>query len=139
MAIQPTTTATAAAATDATRKSDAAGNQILGKDDFLKLMVAQMKNQDPMNPSDDKDNIAQMAQFSSLEQITNLATATQKLADSMQMTQTLGLIGHTVSYTNADGTPLTGTVSAVDVVGGTPSLTVGDATDVDPSLVTSVR
>ena len=45
-----------------------------------------------------------MAQFSSLEQITNLATATQKLADSMQMTQTLGLIGHTVSYTNADGT-----------------------------------
>jgi len=139
MAIQPTTTATAATATDATRKSDAAGNQILGKDDFLKLMVAQMKNQDPMNPSDDKDNIAQMAQFSSLEQITNLATATQKLADSMQMTQTLGLIGHTVSYTNADGTPLTGTVSAVDVAGGTPSLTVGDATDVDPSLVTSVR
>ena len=102
-------------------------------------MVAQMKNQDPMNPSDDKDNIAQMAQFSSLEQITNLATATQKLADSMQMTQTLGLIGHTVSYTNADGTPLSGTVSAVDVAGGTPSLTVGDATDVDPSLVTSVR
>jgi len=50
-----------------------------------------------------------------------------------------GLIGHTVSYTNADGTPLTGTVSAVDVAGGTPSLTVGDATDVDPSLVTSVR
>ena len=139
MAIQPTTTATAATATDATRKSDAAGNQILGKDDFLKLMVAQMKNQDPMNPSDDKDNIAQMAQFSSLEQITNLATATQKLADSMQMTQTLGLIGHTVSYTNADGTPLSGTVSAVDVAGGTPSLTVGDATDVDPSLVTSVR
>jgi len=139
MAIQPTTTATAATATDTTKKSDAAGNQILGKDDFLKLMVAQMKNQDPMNPSDDKDNIAQMAQFSSLEQITNLATATQKLADSMQMTQTLGLIGHTVSYANADGTPLTGTVSAVDVVGGTPSLTVGDATDVDPSLVTSVR
>jgi len=139
MAIQPTTTATAATATDTTRKSDAAGNQILGKDDFLKLMVAQMKNQDPMNPSDDKDNIAQMAQFSSLEQITNLATATQKLADSMQMTQTLGLIGHTVSYTNADGTPLSGTVSAVDVAGGTPSLTVGDATDVDPSLVTSVR
>ena len=44
-------------------------------------MVAQMKNQDPMNPADDKDNIAQMAQFSSLEQITNLATATQELAD----------------------------------------------------------
>ncbi len=138
MAIQSTTNTTAATATD-TRSATAAANQTLGKDDFLKLMVAQMKNQDPMNPADDKDNIAQMAQFSSLEQITNLATATQKLADSMQMTQTLGLIGHTVSYKAADGTMTSGTVSAVDVAGGTPSLTVGDQTDVDPTVVTSVR
>ena len=135
--IDPTTTTTNAIQTAANKaKLD---KNVLGKDDFLKLMVAQMKNQDPMNPSDDKDNIAQMAQFSSLEQITNLATATQKLADSMKMTQTLGLIGHTVSYTNADGTVASGTVSAVDVAGGTPSLTVGDAKDVDPTLVTSVR
>ena len=138
MAIDPTTgtsTTAATTATSSTKKAD----QVLGKDDFLKLMVAQMKNQDPMNPSDDKDNIAQMAQFSSLEQITNLATATQKLADSMQMTQTLGLIGHTVSYKAADGTMTSGTVSAVDVAGGTPSLTVGDDKDVDPTVVTSVR
>ena len=139
MAIDPTTTATTTDPTLAAANKAKADKNVLGKDDFLKLMVAQMKNQDPMNPSDDKDNIAQMAQFSSLEQITNLATATQKLADSMQMTQTLGLIGHTVSYTNADGTALSGTVSAVDVAGGTPSLTVGDTKDVDPSLVTSVR
>jgi flagellar basal-body rod modification protein FlgD len=140
MAIDPTTAATTATTTTtSTKKTDAGGNQVLGKDDFLKLMVAQMKNQDPMNPADDKDNIAQMAQFSSLEQITNLATATQKLADSMQMTQTLGLIGHTVSYKAADGTMTSGTVSAVDVAGGTPSLTVGDQKDVDPTVVTSVR
>jgi flagellar basal-body rod modification protein FlgD len=141
MAIDPTTgstTTSAVTATSATTKK-AADPNILGKDDFLKLMVAQMKNQDPMNPADDKDNIAQMAQFSSLEQITNLATATQKLADSMQMTQTLGLIGHTVSYKAADGTMTSGTVSAVDVAGGTPSLTVGDQKDVDPTVVTSVR
>src|SRR4051794_7040282 len=137
---RPTTTTTTAtdAATAAANKAKADKN-VLGKDDFLKLMVAQMKNQDPMNPSDDKDNIAQMAQFSSLEQITNLATATQKLADSMQTTQTLGLIGHTVSYKGADGALTTGTVSQVDVAGGTPSLTVGDQKDVDPSVVTSVR
>src|SRR3954465_7887117 len=137
MAIDPTTGTTTTAATTASSSKKA--DQILGKDDFLKLMVAQMKNQDPMNPSDDKDNIAQMAQFSSLEQITNLATATQKLADSMQTTQTLGLIGHTVSYKGADGTLTTGTVSQVDVAGGTPSLTVGDQKDVDPTVVTSVR
>jgi flagellar basal-body rod modification protein FlgD len=141
MAIDPTTTTTdaAAAAAAAAANKAKADKNALGKDDFLKLMVAQMKNQDPMNPSDDKDNIAQMAQFSSLEQITNLATATQKLADSMQMTQTLGLIGHTVSYKAADGTMTSGTVSAVDVAGGTPSLTVGDQKDVDPTVVTSVR
>src|SRR4051812_44387066 len=137
MAIDPTTGTTTTAATTASSSKKA--DQVLGKDDFLKLMVAQMKNQDPMNPSDDKDNIAQMAQFSSLEQITNLASATQKLADSMQMTQTLGLIGHTVSYKAADGTMTSGTVSAVDVAGGAPSLTVGDVKDVDPTVVTSVR
>jgi flagellar basal-body rod modification protein FlgD len=140
MAINPTTATTTAATTAATATSSTKkADQVLGKDDFLKLMVAQMKNQDPMNPSDDKDNIAQMAQFSSLEQITNLATATQQLADSMRTTQTLGLIGHTVSYQAADGTLTSGTVSAVDVAGGKPSLTVGDAKDVDPSAVTSVR
>jgi flagellar basal-body rod modification protein FlgD len=139
MAINPTTATTTAATTAGTASSTKKADQALGKDDFLKLMVAQMKNQDPMNPSDDKDNIAQMAQFSSLEQITNLATATQQLADSMQTTQTLGLIGHTVSYQAADGTLTSGTVSAVDVAGGKPSLTVGDAKDVDPSAVTSVR
>jgi flagellar basal-body rod modification protein FlgD len=143
MAINPTTSTTSTTATSAAaaaNKAKAKADQnVLGKDDFLKLMVAQMKNQDPMNPADDKDNIAQMAQFSSLEQITNLATATQKLADSMQMTQTLGLIGHTVTYTAADGTLTSGQVSAVDVAGGTPSLTVGDAKDIDPSAVSSVR
>jgi flagellar basal-body rod modification protein FlgD len=139
MAIDPTTGTTTAATTATTASSTKKADQVLGKDDFLKLMVAQMKNQDPMSPADDKDNIAQMAQFSSLEQITNLATATQQLADSMQTTQTLGLIGHTVSYQAADGTLTSGTVSQVDVAGGKPSLTVGDAKDVDPSSVTSVR
>jgi flagellar basal-body rod modification protein FlgD len=141
MATSPITSTTTSTATDAAAAANKAkaDKNILGKDDFLKLMVAQMKNQDPMNPSDDKDNIAQMAQFSSLEQITNLATATQKLADSMQMTQTLGLIGHTVTYKAADGTLTTGTVSGVDVAGGSPSLTVGDQKDVDPTVVTSVR
>ena len=141
MAIDPTTTATTTTDRGTPQTRPTADKNVLGKDDFLKLMVAQMKNQDPMNPADDKDNIAQMAQFSSLEQITNLATATQKLADSMQMTQTLGLIGHTVTYTNADGTP---TAPARSPRSTSPAarraLTVGDARRTSTrAVVTSVR
>src|SRR3954463_7697919 len=110
MAIDPTTSTTSTTAADAaaTANKARADKNVLGKDDFLKLMVAQMKNQDPMNPADDKDNIAQMAQFSSLEQITNLANATQDLADRMSLTQNVGLIGHNVTYAGANGTTVTG-------------------------------
>jgi flagellar basal-body rod modification protein FlgD len=141
MAIDPTTTATTATtATATTKKTDASGNQILGKDDFLKLMVAQLKNQDPMNPADDKDNIAQMAQFSSLEQITNLASATQELATRMSVTQNIGLLGHDVTYTKADGSTATGTVDGLDLTAdGTAKLSVAGQAGIDPTTVTSVR
>jgi flagellar basal-body rod modification protein FlgD len=129
-------TATTTTATSSTKKAD----QVLGKDDFLKLMVAQMKNQDPMNPSDDKDNIAQMAQFSSLEQITNLATATQDLANKMSLTQNIGLLGHTVTYTGTDGTAVTGAVDGMNLdQNGAATLSIAGQTGVDPTSITSVR
>jgi|SRR5919107_4671476 flagellar basal-body rod modification protein FlgD len=134
--ITSTTATTATTATSSTKKAD----QVLGKDDFLKLMVAQMKNQDPMNPADDKDNIAQMAQFSSLEQITNLATATQDLANKMSLTQNIGLLGHTVTYTGTDGTAVSGTVDGMNLdKDGAATLSVAGQTGVDPTSITSVR
>jgi flagellar basal-body rod modification protein FlgD len=139
MAIDPTTSTTATAATTAstTKKAD---ENVLGKDDFLKLMVAQMKNQDPMNPSDDKDNIAQMAQFSSLEQITNLANATQELANRMSLTQNVGLLGHNVTYTSFDGTSVSGQVDGLNLGSdGTATLSVAGNAGIDPDSVTSVR
>jgi flagellar basal-body rod modification protein FlgD len=141
MAIDPTTGAatTATTGTTSTKKTDASGNQILGKDDFLKLMVAQMKNQDPMNPADDKDNIAQMAQFSSLEQITNLATAVQDLSHRMSLTQNVGLLGHDVTYTKADGTSGSGAVDGLQLKSdGSATLSVGGQAGIDPTTVTTV-
>ncbi len=102
-------------------------NAILGKDDFLKLLVTQLQHQDPMNPMDDKDFMGQMAQFSSLEQITNLVEATQQQAFSNQMSQAVGLIGHQVAWVAADGTNGSGTASKVSVSGGAIQITVGDS------------
>ena len=144
MAIDPTTTTTTTRAassftgTTTAKKTATAG--VLGKDDFLKLMVAQMKNQDPMNPADDKDNIAQMAQFSSLEQITNLANATQDLANRLSLTQNVGLLGHTVTYTGTDGIAVSGTVDGLNLTtDGKATLSVAGQTGVDPTAITSVR
>jgi len=77
---------------------------ILGKDDFLKLLITQLKYQDPMEPTDNKDFIAQMAQFSSLEQMANISAGFEKMAAVQEQSlreyavgQAVNLIGHTVS------------------------------------------
>jgi flagellar basal-body rod modification protein FlgD len=142
MPIQPTTTptTTATAATAATAPASAATKSVLGKDDFLKILVGQMKNQDPMSPSGDKEFIAQMAQFSMLEQITNLTKATEELTERTSMSQMVGLMGRTVTYEDAEGAPVTGTVDGVDVAaGGAPSISVAGHAGIDPTAVRQVR
>ncbi|MFA6026267.1 MAG: flagellar hook capping FlgD N-terminal domain-containing protein [Ignavibacteriaceae bacterium] len=83
------------------------GKSQLGKDDFLKLMMAQMKYQDPMNPMDGTAFSAQLAQFSSLEQLTNINTsltqsinANLMLAESVNNTMSATLIGKEVKLSN---------------------------------------
>ncbi|WP_088105096.1 flagellar hook assembly protein FlgD [Halalkalibacter urbisdiaboli] len=77
-------------------------NNILGKDDFLKILITQLQNQDPSNPMDDREFIAQMATFSSLEQMTNMNQSIQKFVN-FQMSQNLlqhsELIGKKVQWT----------------------------------------
>jgi flagellar basal-body rod modification protein FlgD len=63
------------------------GNSILGKDDFLKILMTQLQNQDPLNPMEDKDFIAQMATFSSLEQMTNLTKTMESFVESNSQSQ----------------------------------------------------
>lgn len=58
---------------------------VLGKDDFLKLMISQLKNQDPLNPMDGTQYAAQLAQFTSLEQLTNLNSNVSKSIDTNYM------------------------------------------------------
>jgi len=68
----------------------------LGKDDFMKILITQLTHQDPTEPMKDTEFIAQMAQFSTLEQITNMTQDFSKLAGILSTSQALGLLGRTV-------------------------------------------
>jgi flagellar basal-body rod modification protein FlgD len=119
-------------------KPKSASNGELGKDDFLKLFVAQLSHQDPMNPMNDQDMMGQMASFSQLEQITNMATANTQIANSLTSSSAVSLIGRTVTYADADDLTHTGTVEKVTVTDGKPSLTVAGVGGVDPATITQV-
>jgi flagellar basal-body rod modification protein FlgD len=113
--------------TTTTRKA----NDALGKDDFLKLLVAQLQNQDPLAPMSDTEFIAQMAQFSSLEQMQNMNTM-------MQTTKATSMIGSLVTWSNDKGEVLSGVVTGVQIVNGQPKLLIGD-TQIDVDKITSVE
>jgi flagellar basal-body rod modification protein FlgD len=106
-------------------------NGSLGKDQFLKLFVAQLQHQDPMNPMNDSEFMAQMASFSTLEQVTNLAMANER-------SSTIGLIGRTVTYTDQNNVTHTGVVEKVTTKDGKPLLTVDGTGNVDPATITQV-
>jgi flagellar basal-body rod modification protein FlgD len=128
----------AATGTNATQPK--AAGQTLGKDDFLKLLVSQLQHQDPMEPAKDTEFIGQMAQFSALEQESNTAESTGKMANQLTRAGALGLIGKTVTYADADGNSQTGTVTQVDIgEDGAATLTVGGKGGIDAGSVTQVK
>ena len=102
----------------------------LGKDDFLKLLVAQLQSQDPLNPMEDKEFISQMAQFTSLEQMKNVSNA-------VQITQATSYIGKQVTWDDEMGEQQTGIVKSVRIVSGEPKIVVGDQ-NIALAKVTSV-
>lgn len=76
-------------------------NNNLGKDEFLKILMVQLQNQDPLNPMEDKEFIAQMAQFTSLEQMTKMASSFEKFIEfqkSNTLSSYVGWIGKNVDY-----------------------------------------
>lgn len=86
--------------------------QSLGKDDFLKLLIAQLSNQDPTSPMENTQFIAQMAQFSSLEQMTNMNAEFSKLNTTLTSNSAMGTLGKTVDL-DLNGVTTTGVVTAI--------------------------
>lgn len=97
-------------------------NNQLGKDDFLKLLITQLSNQDPTNPMENTEFIAQMAQFSSLEQMTNMNESFAKMASMINSSQAANTIGKTVEI-NVGDTTVNGIVEAT-TMGQNPQVLV---------------
>src|SRR5574344_119026 len=77
-------------------------SQSLGKDDFLKLLITQLSNQDPTSPMENTEFISQMAQFSSLEQMTNMSTGFDRLSSMLTSNNAVNTIGKTVDLNIGD-------------------------------------
>lgn len=129
-------------------KSD---NGILGKDDFLKLLIAQLQNQDPLNPMEDKEFISQMATFSSLEQMTNMNQSIEKLVQVQTQTnlieysQLVGkeVIWHKVAEEDdqVDSSFIegNGVITSIQFTGETVKFTLDDGTELTPANISQIN
>jgi len=95
----------------------------LGLEDFMKILLTQLQYQDPLKPMDNQEFMAQIAQFTSLEQTQQLNDKLDQLITNQAALQSVGLIGRTVDISTSTG-QVTGTVSALSLQGDSPQITV---------------
>lgn len=128
-AVQPSSGANAAAS--------------LNQTEFLKLLLTQLQNQDPLKPVDNKDFVVQMAQFSALAQMGEINQNVADLLSFQSSNQAVALLGKRVDVRSADGSSRSGTVRNIDFSAGEPALTVEISTGVNINAtmgqVTAVR
>jgi flagellar basal-body rod modification protein FlgD len=114
----------------------------IGIQDFLKILTAQLNNQDPLKPVDNQEFVAQIAQFATLEQSRQLNEKIDNLLSVQSSVQSLTLLGRTVDA-NVNGFLITGKVTALDVTTGSPLLTVTTSSSIEsnisPSQVQNIR
>lgn len=129
------------------------GSSTLGKDDFLKLLITQLQHQDPTSPMQDKEFIAQMAQFSSLEQMTNMTSAMEKFVESQQQNKLISynqfvgkeITWHRLKYSEEDPNAVpeveegTGKVVSLQFKDDNVYFILEDGTKLEPSNVSQIN
>jgi flagellar basal-body rod modification protein FlgD len=115
----------------------------IGMQDFLKILLTQLTFQDPLKPMDNQEFMAQIAQFTSLEQTQQTNRKLDALLSTQASLQSVGLIGRTVDVSTTSGVA-TGTVQTIDLSGSTPSLTLltttgSTLTSISLSQITGIR
>ena len=120
-----------------TTSSTTTSSQDLDKEAFLRLFVEQLKNQDPLNPTDSSEYMTQLAQFSVMEQLENLNTSIGQLIDLQNITEAASLVGRTVTVTGTDGTETSGTVEKVKIQDDANTIVI-DGESYDMSQITQI-
>lgn len=125
-----------------TNLSSVVSTQTLGKQDFLKLLVAQLQHQDPLAPTDNTQFVAQLAQFSSLEQEQNINSGVSQLASNQQTTfaaQATELVGKRITATSTAITMNAGSATPLSFSLANPSsVTTAKIYDANGKLVRSL-
>ena len=139
----PATGAAAATATTGTTATNPNSSTLpITQNQFLEMLMAELKNQNPMNPnsSDPMQFVTELAQFTQVEQETNTAESTSTIASGQNTSTAIALLGHTVTYTDpTTGNPDTGTVQSVEFTSSGPTLTINGTTGINASAVTEVQ
>lgn len=143
MPINPTSTTatTGTAPSPYATGASRTGGSMLDKDDFLKLLIGQMTNQDPLAPKDASEQMGQMTQFAILEQVTNLNSTMSAASANDYDAQAISLIGKDVSYLVQEGTELrtySGRVESVTFTSSGPLLTIDGRQGIHPVSLTQV-
>jgi len=124
----------------ATANATPAPTDTLGKDAFLKLLVAQLRYQDPSNPTDSAQFMSQTAQFTQVEKLDDIAKSNTAMLAAQNLFATSGLVGRTVTYTGADGSDVSGVVNSATFGPTGPILKVGTPpADVPVGAVKEIR
>jgi flagellar basal-body rod modification protein FlgD len=137
MTVSATNSTASSAATSSKTGSKIGAAAGMGKDDFMKLLMEQLKNQDPMKPMEDKEFITQLAQFSSLESIDALTEQMEALTGSQMLVQAATLIGKPATAKLTSGEVVTGTISQVKMIDGKPTAVI-NGKDIATSLITTI-
>ena len=127
--------------TPATSAVAPASGTTLTLQDFLQVLTTQLTYQDPLKPLDNQEFMAQIAQFTTLEQTQQLTSTASTIASAQAAQQTIGMMGHQVNVTTSSG-PQSGTITAIDLSGSAPAFTLttssGSLTGITFSQISSV-
>jgi flagellar basal-body rod modification protein FlgD len=132
------TTASNSAFWKATDIDSRAPTRTLDQDDFIKLVVAQMSNQDPTKPQEDTEFIAQMTQFTALEQAKSMTSDISQIRTQQRLLQGMSLLDREVVVQSGKSEPITGVVKGLVMDGENPKILIGD-TPFELSEIVNIR